>query len=175
MYIMFVTLFIGGSGFHFQVYTAHAKVVNPRGKGDEIQLRAGGAWSKGMWIVAKCQIPQTLYTLEDLVVVVIMLHGGMLADMESRKQYGMGKLIQKNRRVFPFLKVLHGAAWQVMGFFEHGHGHTSICWEHADIGRHMNMGIQLHECMGLGSSGLMIHVQDCNKSGFHESKLVGLY
>ena len=44
---------------------------------------------------------------------------------------------------------------------------------HTGIGRHMSMGLHLHECMGLGSSRVLIHVQDCNKSGVHESKLVG--
>ena len=60
-----------------------------------------------------------------------------------------------------------------MGPFEHGHGHTCICWVHTSIGRHMSMGIQLHECMG--HPDYYINLQDCNKSRLHKSKLVDLH
>ena len=45
-----------------------------------------------------------------------------------------------------------GAWWWAMRVYEHGHG---------------DMGTWLHGCMGLGSSGILIHVHNCNRAGWY--------
>ena len=38
--------------------------------------------------------------------------------------------------------------------------------------RHVSMGVRFHGCMGLGSSGILIHMHGCKRARQHRSKLV---